>query len=310
LGVERKSFVFDRANRATNRDIFGVFVWHARCNRCRSGGISVNTSQGEWGYYRHLAKNKPLLDATLERDLLAKAQAGDRSAARTIVESHLRLVVQVASSYARDGLSVHDLIGEGMLGLLEAMQRFELSKNVRFASYAAFWVRAAVRQHAFANRRIVGMPSTRGARVARARMGAAERGLTQELGRRPSRAELAQALGVSEHDVELVSASLAGQDIRITLEGDTSSYEPHDEAQGPEQALAEAEGEALRKVQVTRALSTLSAREREVVCEHWYSDDTQSLAKLGRSFGVSRQRAGQILAGAREKLRAELSCVA
>jgi RNA polymerase sigma-32 factor len=222
----------------------------------------------------------------------------------------MRLVVQIASSYARDGLSVHDLVAEGMLGLMEAMQRFDLSKDVRFASYAAWWVRASVRQHAFANRRIVGMPSTRGARIARARMGAVERKLTQELGQRPTQAELAQALGVSEHDVELVATSLTGQDVRITFEGDGPSYEPHDEAQGPEQVVAEAEAEALRKMQVAHALSTLSSREREVVCEHWYGDDTQSLANVGRSFGVSRQRAGQILAGAREKLRAELSRVA
>jgi RNA polymerase sigma-32 factor len=264
----------------------------------------VSPNYREWEHYRCQAMQKPLLDVERERSLLERAREGDRDASAELVGSHMRLVVQVAASYARDGLSVHDLVGEGVLGLMEAVQRFDMGRDARFASYAAWWVRARVRAHALANRRIVGMPDTRGARVARSRMRESERQLAQRLGRRPSRAELAQELGVAEHDVELVDAALSSRD--VPLQG--SPYEPSDEAEGPEQTVARAEADAQRRASLTRALATLSDRERDVVWSQLGREDGQSLSELGRSLGVSRQRAGQILAGAREKLRAELRC--
>jgi RNA polymerase sigma-32 factor len=270
----------------------------------------VRENHGDWAHYRQVARTKPLLGAREERTLLELAKAGNQRATAELVESHMRLVVQVASSYARNGLSVHDLVSEGMLGLMEAIRRFDLSRDTRFASYAAWWVRACVRQHAFANRGIVRMPDSRGARVARARMRREERSLTQELGRKPSHAELARALGVSEHDVQLVDAALSGSDLSIAPAEPGYAFEPLDETWGPEQAVAEAEHAAQRSTHVKKAIARLSDREKAVVCEHVYTDDGHSLAHLGRRLGVSRQRAGQILAGAREKLRVELSCVA
>jgi RNA polymerase sigma-32 factor len=265
----------------------------------------VSGNQAEWAEYRHAARTKPLLAAHEERTMLELAKAGNRCATAALVESHMRLVVQVASSYARDGLSVHDLVSEGMLGLMEAIHRFDLTRDARFATYASWWVRACVRQHALANRRIVSMPDSRGARVARARLRKVERGLAQSLGRTPTHAELARELGVSEREVEAVDVALSGRDQSIGLDA-----EPLDEAQGPEQTLAARELSALRHVEVKRALEQLSERERRVVCEHICAEDEHSLAHLGRTLGVSRQRAGQILRGAEEKLRAELSTVA
>jgi RNA polymerase sigma-32 factor len=270
----------------------------------------VRENHGEWAHYRHVAREKPLLGAREERTMLELAKAGNQRATAELVASHMRLVVQVASCYARNGLSVHDLVSEGMLGLMEAIRRFDLSRDTRFASYAAWWVRACVRQHAFANRRIVRMPDSRGARVARARMRRVERGLTQELGRKPSHAELARALGVSEHDIQLVDAALSGADQSIAPAESGYAFEPLDETSGPEQAVAEAEHAALRSAHMEKAIAQLSDREQIVLREHVYTDDGHSLAHLGRALGVSRQRAGQILAGAREKLRAELACVA
>lgn len=270
----------------------------------------MNLNQAEWRAYRSRASETPLLDAEREHAMLRLAQHGDERATRELVESHMRLVVQVASSYARDGLSVHDLVSEGVVGLMEAIRRFDVSRPVRFASYASFWVRARVRQHALANRRIVGMPDTRGARLARARMREAERELRQTLGRAPTRAELAAKLGVSETDVELVEAALSTRDVAISHGDGSAAFDPSDERDGPEQAVANAEAEALCTEHVRRALTRLDARERALVCEHLCAEEGQSLAQLGRSLGVSRQRAGQILAGAREKLRVELACIA
>lgn len=269
----------------------------------------MSANDREWGHYRDLARDNAMLDGTRERELLSLAKSGDEPATRELVASHMRLVVQVASAYARDGISAHDLVSEGTTGLMEAVRRFDLARDTRFATYAGWWVRACVRQHALANRRIVGMPDTRAARVARARLRSTERALTQELGRHPSRSELASALGISELDIELVESAFSARDVPIVQSG-AGSFELPDDTDGPEQAVARAEAQAQRRTRVKDALAALSPRERELVCGHLYTDDGQSLAQLGRAIGVSRQRAGQILSGACKKLRVELACVA
>jgi RNA polymerase sigma-32 factor len=264
----------------------------------------------EWRRYQHAARQSPLLEAERERELLLRAQQGDQEASSELVQCHMRLVVQVAFRYAREGLSEHDLVSEGVLGLLEAVRRFDLSRPTRFAGYAGWWVRASVREFALANRRIVGTPSTRGARVVRARLRRAERTLSQELGRKPSVGELSRALSVSEQDVELVDVALSARDLSLAVGEPLGSLEPEDGAPGPEQVVAEAEAQAACAASLHAALRSLNARERAVVCEHLYTDETRSLTDLGRVLGVSRQRAGQIFASACDKLRARLASVA
>lgn len=260
-----------------------------------------------WSRYRRAAQKAPFLDAEHERMLLCAAQKGVRSAIEELIESHMRLVVDVASRHARTGLDAHDLISEGVVGLLEAVSRFDLSHHTRFSSYAVWWVRACVRQYAFANRRIVGMPASRGARIVRAGLRAMEGSLSQQLGRPPSRAELAHALGVRPEEVEAVDCALSTWDLSLSL---PELNEPCDEGPGPESLVADAELETARKRSTQRALDTLSRRERLLVSERLCEDDGKSLTDLGHELGVSRQRAGQILASAREKLRGNLEQVA
>jgi RNA polymerase sigma-32 factor len=264
----------------------------------------------EWTRYQQLARQHPMLDAERERELVLRAQRGDRTATSELVHSHMRLVVQVAYRYARDGLSAHDLIGEGVLGLMEAMRRFDVTRETRFGSYAGWWVRACIRHFALANRRIVGVPSTRGARLARARLRKAERNLSQALGRRPTLSELSATIEVGERDVELVEVALSSRDLSLTPSEEAGAFEPEDAGLGPEQELAEAEHRAAATASLRAALSCLNPRERAVVCEHLYTEDTRSLTDLGRVLGVSRQRAGQIFAHACDKLRAQLVSVA
>jgi RNA polymerase sigma-32 factor len=249
--------------------------------------------------YRSLAKEKPLLAADREQELLARAQKGDGQATRELVDSHMRLVLQVAGNYARDGLSVHDLVGEGVVGLMEAVRRFDLSRSVRFATYATWWVRACVRAHALANRRIVGMPDSRGARLVRSKLRGSEHRLAQRLGHKPSRTELALDLGVSEDDVALVESALSSRDMSLVGDHD-ASFEPCDDTEGPEQRVARAETEALLHASLMQAMATLNDRERDLVVTQLHADDDASLSQLGKKLGVSRQRAGQILAGARD----------
>jgi DNA-directed RNA polymerase sigma subunit (sigma70/sigma32) len=154
------------------------------------------------------------------------------------------------------------------------------------------------------------VPSTRGARIARARLRGTERELTQKLGRKPTLAELAESLGVSEHDVELVDVALSSRDVSLASHDHAAPIEFADDSVGPEQEFAEAEHQRVCEHTVERALTALSERERALVREQFFEEDGKSLADLGRALGVSRQRAGQILAVARDKLRAQLVAVA
>jgi RNA polymerase sigma-32 factor len=274
------------------------------------GGAMVQNSELQWGRYRHSARNRPMLEVERERELLVQAQRGDQRALTELIDCHMRLAVKVASRYARDGLSAHDLISEGVLGLLEAVRRFDLRHQTRFASYAAWWVRAFIRRYALANRRIVGVPTTRGARVARARLRQTERELTQRLGRAPQRDEIALSLGISEHDVELVDVALSHRDVSLTVSEGAQAFEPIDEQPGPEESFVEHEGRARMQEAVADAMGLLSTRERTVLSKQFFSDAGDSLSSMGRELGVSRQRVGQILAGAREKLRGKLEAVA
>lgn len=244
-----------------------------------------------------------MLTASEERELLERAQRGDRRAIDALIASHMRLVVSIAGRHARGSLSPHDLIAEGAVGLLEAIQRHDCTRDTRFSSYAVFWVRAFVSRYALANRRIVGASSTRAGRKTRARLRSAERELTRKLGRFPSRAELAQELEVDEREVQVADGPAC--DLSLSQEGAAEQADP---APSPEALVADTELRALRQGSVARALDLLSAKEHSVVCQHMA--EARSLAEIARELGVSRQRTGQIMANARAKLRGQLEQVA
>jgi RNA polymerase sigma-32 factor len=239
-----------------------------------------------------------------ERALVAAALAGDASASKRLVQSHLRLVLKIAARYERRGLSVEDLVSEGTVGLLEALGRFEPARGVRFAGYAAWWIRARISQFALANRRVVGVPSTRNARFVIRDFQRAERRLSQRLLRAPSHDELALEIGVPVEELGRVRAAMQAADL---------SLEPShfaDLSDSPEQQVLERQQERRRQEQVHTALGILSARERAIVSEQYLVEDGRSLSELGAAFGVSRQRLGQVLCNARAKLRGELVHVA
>lgn len=267
------------------------------------GGLSMTSFIDEWSHYRRDAQRAPLLTAEHECALLRAAAKGDSSARQELIASHLRLVVDIASRHARAGLSAHDLVAEGTVGLLEALKRFDVSRETRFASYAVWWVRACVRRYALSNRRAVGMPSTRGGRIAQARLRSAERELSQRLGRAPTRAEVALALGIKEEEVEKVERALSVWDLSLSQPESTDTA---DDGPGPEALVAAAEAARQLHARLELALASLNARERELVFERLERDDGKTLSDMAHQYGVSRQRAGQILAHAREKLQASV----
>jgi RNA polymerase sigma-32 factor len=252
----------------------------------------------------------PLLDAAHEHSLLLAAARGDPAASAQLVRSHMRLVLKIAGRYRRGNLSAQDLVSEGVVGLMEAMRRFDTAQGSRFAAYATWWIRAYVSRYALENRRMVRVPSTRNGRAVARHLRRTERALAQQLGRPASVQELAAAMGVTSRDVIEVQAALNARDLSLTPDAEQLPIPLRTEAEDPEQALERAQQQTARELCVRSALSRLSSRECRLVREQYFEEDGRSLAQLGADYGVSRQRAGQVLSSARRKLRAALEQVA
>lgn len=250
-----------------------------------------------------------MLEREEERELLMRARRGDQRARDRIVMSHMRLVLAAAKRRARGSVALDDLVQEGVLGLLEAIERFDVARDVRFSTYASYWVRERVSAHASSCRRVVAAPSTRAARTVLRRYRRTSKDLEAGLGRAPSRVEIAEALGVAEHEVATCETVMFQGDRAVGTDDGTGVFlEPVSETKGPEDAVAEAEDAAVRHRRVLAALSRLSGREREVIERRFLVDDEdeESLVDVGTRLGVSRERARQIQEAARGKLRLAL----
>ena len=256
--------------------------------------------------FRRTAAQAPMLDAKTESDLLRRVrEEQDARALEELLAAHLRLVVAIAGRFAGAGVSLAELIAEGNLGLTEAARRFDQGKGTRFATYAAWWVRARVRRFAFDNRRIVAAPSTRAARRLLSGMRSAERRLVAVSGEPVTRDRLAALTGTSPEDVAMVEVALSARDVALGAPEDggveIASHDP-----GPEDALAARENEARVAREVRSALDQLDVREREIVRRRLLEDDAATLTEIGASLGLSRERVRQLEERAIRKLRAAL----
>jgi RNA polymerase sigma-32 factor len=249
-----------------------------------------------------------MLDEDTERDLLERVREhSDPSALARLVESHLRLVLAVARRFHREGVPMEDLVGEGMLGLVEAARRFDPDKRARFGTYATWWVRALVRRFALSNRRIVGSPSTRNGRKIVSKLRETERHLTATEGAPPGLERIAEALGVSLEEIQEVEAALTGRDVVLGADReDGSPLELACSAPSPEEQAAARQRARHTRASVDRGLAALDPREREIVERRLLTEDGQTLARLGESLGISRERVRQIELIAKDKMRAAM----
>jgi len=235
----------------------------------------------------------PMLEASHERRLLAAAREGDARAKAELVGAHLRLVRSIARRLTPR--PSEDLVSEGIVGLLEAIERFDPTRDVRLATYAAHWIRARVQQFLLANRSIVRAPDTRASRKVFARIGRARRALAGQTSE-PSAEDIAREIGVATSDVEGVLASQA-QDVPV----DTA----HDGGAGsvattstPEDRYAEAELAGVRQRAIEGALAALPERERRVIESRTLAESSQTLDQLARTLSLSRERVRQLEARA------------
>jgi RNA polymerase sigma-32 factor len=261
----------------------------------------------------------PFLERGDEHDLAVRWKENrDEDALHELAEAHMRLVISIAVRFRHYGLPVADLIQEGHVGLLEAAARFDPDREVRFSTYATWWIRASIQDYILRNWSIVrgGTSSAQKAlffnlRRLRAKLsvGSEPRGNSVLLG------EIARVLGVARADVEMMDTRLSGPDVSLNApvaDADNSAASERIEFLVDKQPLPdETVGSAIdtdRRIGWLRdALAHLSEREYNILRERRLNEEAMTLEELGVRLGISKERVRQIESRALEKLRHALS---
>jgi RNA polymerase primary sigma factor len=254
-------------------------------------------------YLRSIGKVE-LLTAAEEVELAQRIERGDMLAKRQMVEANLRLVVSIAKNYLGRGLSFLDLIQDGSLGLIRAVEKFDYRRGYKFSTYATWWIRQSVTRAIADKARTIRIPVHMVEKLNR--VAHVERQLVQRLGREPEPAEIAAELRWSPGEVREILR--AGQ-VPVSLErpvGDEDDSELGDFV--ADEAGAEPFEEASEHLQregVRRALDALPERERQVIELRYGLSGTEplTLEEVGRTFGVTRERVRQIEGSTLKKLQ-------
>ena len=253
--------------------------------------------------YIERIKDIPLLTAKEEKELARKAQKGNRFAKRKLINANLKLVVNIAKHYSRFGLPFMDLIEEGNLGLIKAVEKFKPSKGYRFSTYAAWWIRQAITRALIEQGRTIRVPVYMSELMARYRR--AQEELRQKLGRDPTRSELARKLHIP---VKKISEIELWMDKKVSLNapvGDEGESTVADFIETKITGDTEKEIEQFfKREEIISLLSNLSEREREILNMRFGVEDGKSrtLGEIAKKLKISRERVRQIEAKALKKL--------
>jgi RNA polymerase sigma-32 factor len=271
----------------------------------------ITAESGLTRYFEEI-RRFPMLQPQ-EEYMLAKSwrEHGDRDAAHKLVTSHLRLVAKIAMGYRGYGLPISEVISEGNVGLMQAVKRFEPEKGFRLATYAMWWIKAAIQEYILRSWSLVKMGTTANQkklffnlRKAKSRISALEEG-----DMRPDQVKIiARRLGVTEQDVIDMNRRLSGDtslNAPIRDEGDSGEWQDWlvDDHDSQEKVLAENEEFATRRKALSEALSVLNDRERRIFEARRLADEPVTLEELADEFGVSRERVRQIEVRAFEKVQ-------
>lgn len=238
---------------------------------------------------------------------------GDVEAAHKLVTSHLRLVAKIASGYRGYGLPMADLIAEGNMGLMKAVKKFEPQRGFRLATYAMWWIRAAITEYVLRSWSLVKVGTLAAQKKLFFSLGRIKRQLSI-LNDGPITDEqaeqVADALDVSMQDVIDMDRRLGSPDVSLNAprsreDGDGSEFLETlvDETPGPEALAAAGEEKALRQDLLARALETLPDRERHILTERQLKDRPMTLEELGAMYGISRERVRQLEVRAFSRLK-------
>ena len=254
-------------------------------------------------YLKEIGK-VPLLTADEEHELAQKMSEGDEDAKKQLSEANLRLVVSIAKRYVGRGMLFLDLIQEGNLGLIKAVEKFDYQKGYKFSTYATWWIRQAITRAIADQARTIRIPVHMVETINK--LIRVSRQLLQELGRDPYPEEIAKEMNLSldkVREIQKIAQEPVSLETPIGEEEDShlGDFIPDDDAPAP----AEAASFSLLKEQLTNVLSTLTPREEKVLRLRFGLDDgrARTLEEVGKEFDVTRERIRQIEAKALRKLR-------
>jgi RNA polymerase primary sigma factor len=258
-------------------------------------------------YLREIGRT-PLLTPQQEIELTRKIQNGDRKARELMISSNLRLVVTVARNYVDYGLPLLDLISEGNIGLMKAVERFDLSKRAKLSTYAVWWIRQSIKRAISNQSKIVRLPVHLGDKMSKLRRVALR--MSEELGREPTDDELSVEIGIASEKVsDLRSAGIRPASLDAPI-GDDDLTEfgesvADEEARTPFELLREKD----LHNKVDGLLDELDAREKKIISQRFGfgGGERKTLQEVGNKLGVSRERIRQLENIALAKLRRSLS---
>ena len=274
--------------------------------------LSTVRPRGDLDWYLEQARQFPMLSAEEERRLAERWKNDrDAAAARQLLGSHLRLGVKIARGYGGYGLPLGELIGEGNVGLMQALEKFEPERGFRFSTYAMWWIRAAIQEYVLHNRSLVKMGTTAAQKKLFFNLGRLKRefGEFGEGDLSPkSVASIAEELEVSAEEVVEMNRRLAGRDQSLTApmraDGETEWQDMLlDEDQDQEGMVADASELAWRRDLLAEGMRSLNERERHILTERRLKDQPMTLEGLSSVYNVSRERVRQIEARAFAKLQ-------
>ena len=254
-------------------------------------------------YLKEIGK-VPLLTAEEEIEIAKRLEAGDETAKQKLAEANLRLVVSIAKRYVGRGMLFLDLIQEGNLGLIKAVEKFDYRKGFKFSTYATWWIRQAITRAIADQARTIRIPVHMVETINK--LIRISRQLLQEYGREPTPEEIAKEMGISEAKVrEIIKIAQEPVSLETPIGEEEDShlgdFIPDEDAPAP----AEAASFALMKEQLMDVLDTLTPREEKVLRLRFGLDDghQRTLEEVGKEFNVTRERIRQIEAKALRKLR-------
>ena len=285
----------------------------------KKNALPALSSEGSLSHYLQQIKKFPMLSEKQEVNLAKKwRDEGDTDAAHTLVTSHLRLVAKIAMGYRGYGLPVTELISEGNIGLMQAVKKYDPDKGFRLATYAMWWIRAAIQEYVLKSWSLVKIGTTAAQKKLFFNLKKLRNRLSDysEGSLKPHQVkEIASQLNVSEKEVTDMEGRISGNDYSlnavVSAEGDEEWQEwLVDEDADHEIKIAEQEEVRKRKELLSKAINVLNDREKDIIHYRKLSETPKTLEELSKEYKISRERIRQIEERAFQKLQMEMLSLA